>query len=296
MKRTYNHQGRSIYIYIEQNVSKNVDTDTTWDGIIILEKPVYVYNNATLTIKENTLIKCKEDTALIICKDGKLIAEGKRDRCIEFVPYQNDTIWQGIKLLGFTGETKFEFFEELVTPTVINNSIIYQASPENFEQVISKNKDAFRKGGDGISNYNVLKYIKVVQAGENLRDTNAITGYQASGEMENIFVVDAGDDGIEFFAGDINLTNAVIIGSGDDNLDTDNNYTGLITTVFAFSNGDELSTSSGKYDLELEGGNFGNYIDFIYKTFNPKGITPAESVNYRESFVKLNNTLSMYRS
>lgn len=271
-----------------KHVSKNITCDTTWCGEIILEEPVYVHKDAKLTIKPNTLIKAKENSALVICKDGELDAQGKEDEAIEFVRYNIAKPWYGLKLLGYTGNAGGDF-EEL-----LKDGPIYEASPKNWQKVVNANANAFKyesSESSETSNDNKLDFVRVVAAGAD--DINAITAYQASGEMNHIFVSDAGDDGIEFFAGDINLKNSAILGSADDGLDVDNGYNGAVDKVLIL--GADGSTS----DLEAKNGDYSSTMtNIFYQSQNFSGNTsdPAASVVASSIIADVNPALNMHRS
>ena len=47
-------------------VSTDVTTDTTWSGVIVLTKPIFVKSGATLTINPGTIIRGQPRTAAVL--------------------------------------------------------------------------------------------------------------------------------------------------------------------------------------------------------------------------------------
>jgi hypothetical protein len=70
-------------------VNADVTTDTTWSGVIVLEKPIFVKSGATLTIDPGTIVRGQPRTAavlagstvgtpgtLVVTRDGTIVADG----------------------------------------------------------------------------------------------------------------------------------------------------------------------------------------------------------------------------
>jgi len=100
----------TIYPTATVTVSANITVDTRWtaNNTYLLSGPIYVNNNATLTIEPGTVIrgnKAFAGSALVITKGAKLIANGTKNAPIVFTSsggVGNRAIgdWGGIVILG----------------------------------------------------------------------------------------------------------------------------------------------------------------------------------------------------
>ena len=90
-------------------ISGNISSSTTWtsNNVYLLKTTncVFVTNNATLTIEPGTLIKGETQSALLITRGAKIIAEGTPERPIVFtsaMPAGQRTLgdWGGLLLAG----------------------------------------------------------------------------------------------------------------------------------------------------------------------------------------------------
>jgi hypothetical protein len=88
-------------------------------------------------------------------------------------------------------------------------------------------------GSDAADNSGVVKFISIRHGGANIGEGNEINGLTLGGVgngtvIENVEVVANQDDGIEFFGGTVNVTNALVWNAGDDAIDTDQAWAGTL--------------------------------------------------------------------
>ena len=244
----------------EEGITKSgiLTENETWtaDNIYLLEGKVVVNDGVTLTIEPGTIIKGKAGqeslaSALVVDQGGKLMAEGTADNPIIFTAEsdniqpgelrgtnldQNDVgLWGGVIVLGrapisYSGDNETGQIEGIPTS-------------EDFGEY---------GGNDPEDNSGVLKYISIRHGGITIGQDNEINGLTLGGVgrgtvVENIEVVANQDDGIEWFGGTVNVTNALIWSQGDDGFDTDEAWSGTLDNGVVI-----MGTESGT-GLEMDG-------------------------------------------
>jgi len=101
----------------------------------------------------------------------------------------------------------------------------------------------------------VLNYVSIRHGGANIGEGNEINGLTLGGvgsgtTISNIEIVANQDDGIEFFGGTVDVTNAIVWNNGDDAIDTDQAWAGTLNNVVVINPGDkgfELDGPEGSY-------------------------------------------------
>jgi len=71
--------------------------------------------------------------------------------------------------------------------------------------------------------------------------------------VENVEIVGNQDDGIEFFGGSVNVTNAIVWNAGDDAIDTDQAWSGTLNNFVIFGTGDECFELDGPEGTLIDG-------------------------------------------
>ena len=219
--------------------SGNITSNETWnkENIYTLNGKVIVDAGVTLTIEAGTIIKGAEGqetnaSALIVAQGGKLMAQGTASEPIIFTTVldnikvgetvgtnlskEDNGKWGGIIILGkapISAETGD------VTATI-------EGLPANASYAVYG-------GSETNDNSGTLTYISIRHGGITIGADNEINGLTLGGvgsgtTIENIEVVSNQDDGIEFFGGTVNVTNAIVAFQGDDGIDIDQNYAGTV--------------------------------------------------------------------
>lgn len=266
-------------------VSSNITSNTTWtkDKVYVLNTRVAVESGATLTIEAGTIIKGEvgsgaNATALIIARGGKLMAEGTATEPIIFTtiadeiqPGQIDSpnmdpeldgLWGGLIVLG-------------------NAPISADAQAVQIEGIPASDQNGLYGGTNAADNSGVLRYISIRHGGANIGEGNEINGLTLGGVgsgtiVENIEVVANQDDGIEWFGGTVNVTNAIVWGAGDDALDTDQAWAGTMDNFIVIAGG---STDHG---TEVDGPE-GTYLDaHTLRNGSIKGAANSELGDFRD--------------
>ncbi len=273
-------------------VTNDITSDVTWtaDKVHILAGRIAVENGATLTIEAGTIVKGEAGTgpnatALIVARGGKLMADGRADAPIIFTSVADelmpadiaagnfaspnldpdiDGLWGGIIVLGFAPSsfsTNDETFQiEGIPPSDING--LY--------------------GGTNASdNSGVIRYISIRHGGSNIGEGNEINGLTLGGVgngtvIENVEVIANQDDGIEWFGGTVNVTNALVWNSGDDALDSDQAWAGTMDNFII------ICGPTTDHALEIDGPE-GTFRDgHIMRNGSVKGHPASELGDFRD--------------
>ena len=198
-------------------LSGDLSTQTlTKDKKYLLEGQVFVRDGQTLTIQPGTVIYGDKRTraVLVIDRGGKMIAEGTASEPIVMTSNQEAGVrdrgdWGGLVILGNAVSNQPNPAIEGITPEV------------NF----GGNNDADNSG--------VYKYLRIEFAGIELtpnNETNSITmgGVGSGTTMEYCMVSFGGDDGFEWFGGNVDGKYFISFNSWDDCFDVDFGYSGKV--------------------------------------------------------------------
>lgn len=276
-------------------ITQNITEDATWSkgNTYILASRVAVTNGATLTIEPGVVIKGQAGTganatALLIARGAKLMAEGTAAEPIIFTSVADEIepgmtvspnldpdlngLWGGLIVLG-------------------NAPISADAASQQIEGIPPSDQNGLYGGSDAADNSGVIRYVSVRHGGSNIGEGNEINGITLGGVgngtvIENVEVVANQDDGIEWFGGSVNVTNALVWNAGDDALDTDQSWNGTCDNFIVVNAGDECMELDGP-----EGTPFGNGNDV--HTFTNGHIVAAGADGLVDlddnSYVNLNN-------
>ncbi len=244
---------------VEDEIKSGILTaDETWtnDRIYFLDGKVVVGDGVELTIEPGTIVKgyTGQETnasALVVDQGGRLVAEGSASEPIIFTSELDDIevgeqwgsnlgtadtgLWGGVIILGKApisagGDNETAQIEGI-------------AATESYGQY-----GGTEAGDDSGS----IKYISIRHGGITIGDDNEINGLTLGGvgngtTIENVEIVANQDDGIEFFGGTVDVTNAIVWSQGDDGFDTDQGWSGTLT------NGLVIMGSESGTGLELDG-------------------------------------------
>src|SRR5690606_17191578 len=93
-------------------------------------------------------------------------------------------------------------------------------------------------GSNDADNSGVLSHISIEYSGNKINDESEFNGltFYAVGSgttVNNIFINQVSDDGVEWFGGSVNAENLVVIGSQDDSFDWAEGWSGRVTNLYA---------------------------------------------------------------
>lgn len=251
-------------------VSSNVTSDATWsnDKVVILGGRITVEAGATLTIEAGTIIKGEAGTganatALIVARGAKLMAEGTASAPIIFTSIADEITLEQVASGDFKSPNLDPDINGFWGGVIILGSARISASNDNgdisevqIEGIPTSDPNGLYGGSDDADNSGVIKYISIRHGGSNIGAGNEINGLTLGGVgngtvIENVEVVANQDDGIEWFGGSVNVTNAITWNACDDGLDTDQSWSGTVDNWIVITACDHM--------LELDGPE-GSYI------------------------------------
>lgn len=240
-------------------VSDDIATNTTWtkNTIYILQDRIIVRNGATLTIEAGTIIKGEpgeEANAkpLVVARGSKIMANGTAAEPIIFTTRYDDIaigekvgsnlnethrgLWAGIIILGYAP----------ISPK--------SGSQANIEGIPISLPEGSYGGNDAADNSGTISYVSIRHGGVELvpgggNEINGLTlgGVGSGTTINHIEVVANLDDGIEWFGGTVNVSNALVGFQGDDGFDIDQAYAGTISNI-AYIGG-----TDSDHALEIDG-------------------------------------------
>jgi len=238
----------------EFTITANITENSTWEtgNIYILGGRIAVVNGVTLTIEPGVVIKgqagtAENATALIVARGGKIMAEGTALQPIIFTSVADEIepgqiaspnldselngLWGGLIILG-------------------KAPISADAESVQIEGIPASDQNGLYGGTDATDNSGIIKYVSIRHGGANIGEGNEINGLTLGGvgsgtTINHIEIIGNQDDGIEWFGGTVNVTNAIVWNAGDDAIDTDQSWGGTLDNFIVITPGDEC--------LELDG-------------------------------------------
>lgn len=252
-------------------VTSNISSNTTWnnDQVYQLGGRIVVEDGATLTIEEGTVIKGEAGqeanaTALIIARGGKLMAEGTATEPIIFTSIADEITPEQVQNGNFASPNLSPNISGLWGGVIVLGKARISASNDNdqdvsevqIEGIPTSDPNGLYGGNNDSDNSGVLKYISIRHGGTLIGQGNEINGLTMGGVgsgtvVEHIEIVSNLDDGIEWFGGTVNVTNAVSWNCGDDGLDTDQSWAGTcdnFVIIGATGHCFELDGPEGSYE------------------------------------------------
>lgn len=213
-----------VYPAPTTTVTGTITASQTWTAPVLLQGPVYVSNNAVITIQPGVVVhgsKAVAGSALIICKGSQLIANGTSSAPIVFTSDQAPAAralgdWGGVILLG-------------------SAALNYTNGINNVEGLPVSTLSEYGGGNTPNNNDNSgsLQYVRIEFGGYVYQPNKEINGLTmgAVGKGTTIRYVQCSftnDDGFEWFGGNVDAKYLVSYRNLDDDFDTDNGYSGKV--------------------------------------------------------------------
>jgi len=235
-------------------INTNITEDVTWtkDNVYVLRGRISVESGATLTIEAGTVIKGEAGTganasALVIARDAKIMANGTAAEPIIFTS-ADDQITSGSIASPNLDPDQNGKWGGLI---ILGRAPISASTPEaQIDGIPTSDPNGLYGGTDSADNSGVLNYVSIRHGGSNIGSGNEINGLTLGGVgngtmISNIEVVGNQDDGIEWFGGNVDVTNALVWNVGDDGIDTDQGWEGTLDNFVVI-------TAAG-HSFELDG-------------------------------------------
>lgn len=182
-----------------------------------LNGKLLVENGATLIIPAGTkIVGAQGANYLIVDRGGKLFVNGTESQPVVFEGAQHTQgYWGGIVILGNA-------------PT--NRSASGTSSSELGDLIYGGTNKADNSGS--------IKYLVIKDSGFKYNPEKEFNGLSLFGvgsgtTISYVSILNGGDDGVEFFGGNVNADHLVVIGMGDDSVDWTEGYQGTVDYVYA---------------------------------------------------------------
>ena len=259
--------------------------DAHWSAARIyeLQGRVIVAAGDTLTIEPGTIIKGgygqgANSSVIVVAQGGYIEAKGTATN-----PIIMTSIADNISLGEQSGTNLDETDAGLWGGLILLGKapISADASTGLIEGLPANEPYAIYGGSNAQDNSGILEYVSVRHGGTMIGDGNEINGITFGGvgsgtTINHIEVVANVDDGIEFFGGTVNVSNAVVWAQGDDAYDIDQAYAGTIDN-FVY-----IAGSDSDHGIEVDGPEGMMGAGFLAKNGTLYGQS-AEIADFRDS-------------
>ncbi|MFL9845463.1 hypothetical protein [Flavobacterium rhizosphaerae] len=213
---------------------------TLTGGLIV--RPPY-----TLTLNPGTKIKAAAggtNVYVIVEQGAKLDAQGTAGAPIVFTSNASSPVagdWGGVILCGY-------------------------APISGGGSAVTEVVDHFYGGDDANDSSGKLSHVEIRYSGARINGEKEFNGLTLYGvgkgtTISDIAIYDGDDDTIEFFGGNVNVTNLLCVNAKDDLVDWTQGYKGTITNVYAIRKAGYTDTSSDPRGIEADGNLDGLYPD-----------------------------------
>jgi len=234
-------------------------------------------NHSVLTIEAGVnVIATANNAALVIARGAKINAVGSAGNPIVFSSADEDFTgegeWGGVILSGYG----------VANECTSGDTCLMEGISSNYYFGSGSSSKAANETGSGTMNYvaiteggteiNVNDPDDVANGGNEI---NGLTlyGVTSSTIISNIHVNENLDDGIEFFGGDVDVSNLWLTCNGDDSVDWDYGFHGSITNVY-IEQGDKNGAADHAFELAGNPNNYaatplataaveGAYVEFV---------------------------------
>lgn len=245
-------------------VAANITSNTTWtaNNVYLISGPIYVTNNAVLTIQPGTVVRGNVATAgsaLIVTKGAKLIAAGTASQPIVFTSSaapgsRQIGDWGGIVLLG-----------KAANNLPANAAAGTPAGIGNIEGLAVSTNSEYGGGAtpDDNDNSGILKYVRLEFGGYAYQIDKEINGFTfgsvgAATEIDYLQASFVNDDAFEWFGGTVNAKHLVAYRCLDDDMDCDFGFRGKVQFGLIVRDPNIADQSSGSTSEGFECDNDGS--------------------------------------
>ena len=216
----------------------------------LLNGPLIVEDGGILNIPAGTTIKAKKgfSSYILVLQGGKINVNGTAQNPVtmtsaETNPDQGD--WGGLIINGRAPLTRGDDGKSQIGSTEINSSYYYGGEIEN--------------DNSGSITYLILAYTGARNSADVEHNGLTLNGVGNGTVIENIYIPNGADDGIEFFGGTVNVTNLLVVNSDDDMFDITQGWSGTLKNCYGIWEPGYASTEADPRGVEADGNHDGNY-------------------------------------
>ncbi len=236
-----------------------------------LTGPLIVENGGVLNIPAGTTIKAKKgfNNYILVLQGGKINVNGTAEKPVTItadIENAQQGHWGGLVINGrapLSGGT--------IGSTEISSAHQYGGTDSN--------------DSSGSITYLILAYTGARSSADVEHNGLTLNGVGRGTTIENVFIPNGADDGIEFFGGNVNVKNLLVVNSDDDMFDFTQGYSGTLENAYGVWEPGFTSSESDPRGIEADGNLDGNFptqsgqSDFIVKniTFDLRLAKSADS-------------------
>ena len=226
----------------DKNLSGSITEVRTLDATVeyLLVGPLLVEDGGVLNIPAGTTIKAKKgfSSYILVLQGGKINVNGTAEKPVTMtadIPNAEQGHWGGLVI---NGKAPLADPKEKGS-TEINSAYLYG-------------------GNDPKDNSGSITYLKLEYSGARSSANVEHNGLTLNGvgngtKIENIYIPNGADDGIEFFGGSVNVKNLLVVNSDDDMFDFTQGYNGTLENCYGIWETGYVSSESDPRGVEADG-------------------------------------------
>jgi len=232
---------------LETQLSGSITDTKTLDAtkVYTITGPVIVENGGVLDIPAGTTIKSKKGFSnyILVLQGGKIYVRGTADKPVTMTADSANATsgyWGGLIING-----KAPLGGGLTGSTEVNSAYVYGGNVAN--------------DNSGSISYLKLEYCGARSSANVEHNGLTLNGVGSGTTINNVFVLESADDGIEFFGGSVNVSSLLVVNSDDDMFDFTQGYKGTLTNAYGIWESGFTSSESDPRGIEADGNFDGNY-------------------------------------
>ncbi|CEN47588.1 hypothetical protein [Capnocytophaga canis] len=232
----------NTYLKGEVTQNRTLDASKTY----ILDGSLIVKDGAVLNIPAGTVIKANKgfDKYILVLQGGKLNIQGTAENPVKMTANAP----QGTAKAGYwggliiNGKARLSGDWTAGVPqgsTEIDSSIPYGGTMDN--------------DNSGTIQYLILEYTGARSNADVEHNGLTLNGVGSGTTVENVYVYECADDGIEFFGGSVSVKNLLCVNTDDDMFDMTQGWNGTLENCYGLWQGDFSSSESDPRGVEADG-------------------------------------------
>jgi hypothetical protein len=241
-----------------------------------LAGPVIVEAGGSLTIPAGTTIKAAGGFSnyILVLQGGKIFINGTASAPVTMTSGSNNPEamdWGGLIING-----RAPLADGISRSTEINTNYPYGGSDEN--------------DSSGSITYLKLEYTGAKNGNDVEHNGLTLNAVGRGTTINNIFVPNSGDDGIEFFGGTVTVENLLVVNSDDDMFDVTDGWKGTLRNAYGVWENGFTSAESDPSGVEADGN-----MDGKFPTAAAMSNFTIENMTIDNNGVLMNNVLKIRR-
>lgn len=239
-----------------------------------------IKDGGILRIPAGTVIKANKGFAnyVIVEQGGQIFAEGTSGKPVKFTSGASSPAaadWGGLIINGYAPISGATSGTE--GQTEVNEDLPYGGN------VVADNS--------GVLTYVILEYTGARSNEDVEHNGLTLNGVGNGTRIENIYIPNGADDGVEFFGGSVNVKNLLVVNPDDDMFDVTQGWTGTLDNCYGVWESGYTSTESDPRGVEADGNLDGKGEDHVDQSnFKIKNMTIVN-----ESAYEMNDVIKIRR-